>query len=210
MEYFIELNIPEYKNIQQEVIEYLAKNPQCQVNDSYGEVSHNITLDDVPSLKTFISSRVKSKITDMKVSSIPSNSGIEVHIDGLRERIVQNDPVLDSMPFSQKYVFIIPISGYENTKNIWINNSDVSVEDELIKEINVKTFPFKFYRSSLKPDVEIEPSMTKVLDKPVFIRSDMFHSFYNYGPETRISLRMRFLEQLNCELSDIFDCEGLL
>lgn len=211
MEYFIELNIPEYDKIQQEVLEYLNKNPDKNAKpSSYGEVSYNITLEDIPTFHKFIEPRIRSRITDIKVSSITGDSGIETHIDGLKTRIIQNDTILDAMPFSQKYVLILPISGFENTKNEWYNNDDLREEDELIKEITVKSFPFKFYRSSLKPGVTLNPVMTKILDKPAFIRADMFHNFYNYGPETRISIRVRFLEQLNCELSDLFDCDGLI
>ena len=114
------LNIPNFKEIQQEALAFFEKNPDIIRKDSTEDYFIHVPFNEFPLLKKFLESRAKIEINETSVNFIPANSRSKIHIDGLKK---DNGKVPDGMIIAHQYVLILPILNYEESVNSQIKNS---------------------------------------------------------------------------------------
>ena len=238
-DFFLKLNIPNLLEMQKEVLDYLKKHPEYDLSGTLNtETWSQIPLDRFPTIYSFVSARAKHKIYETTLRTVPPNFSTDIHVDGLREDPVrfhtnqiekavrdQPDRSFDDIDWKKwvpnsQYVLIIPISNYENSINYWYNSPD-NVSKEITHFYERPEFPYKFWINHyteadsigrpLQEASNYIPIENVLIDKPTFIKSDMYHNVKNYGTATRLVLTMRIFEyEKYSSLDQIFDHTGLV
>lgn len=199
-------NIPNFTNMQKEVLEYFKENSHLIRSDN--EYFVHVPFDGFPLLKQFIESRAKIEINETSVYFISPNYQSKIHIDGLKK---DNGKVPEGMMIAHQWVLILPIHGYENSINNWFSNDEVSDDDERIHNHIRDQFPYNFYVSFVKDHIKLNPIETTTLDSPAFIKSNIYHDVHNNGEETRMVFIIRFRELEPYKSSHcVFDYKDLL
>jgi hypothetical protein len=199
-------NIPNFTDIQKEVLDFFERNSQLLRDDT--EYFVHVPLDGFPLLKQFIGNRAKIEINETSVYFIAPGVKSKIHIDGLKK---DNGKVPEGMMIAHQWVLILPVSGYENSVSNWYSNDAVADEDERIHNHVRDQFPYNFYVSFVKDHIAVNPIETTTLDRPTFIKSNIYHDVHNNGPETRKVFIIRFRELEPYESADrVFNYQDLL
>jgi hypothetical protein len=114
------------------------------------------------------------------------------HIDGLKKN---NGKVPADSMLANQWVMIIPIANTEQTTSYWFKNEDVADEDEIIVNRVRPEPPYDFYVSFAKPELNLQPIDSTVIDKVTFIKSNIYHTVENNGTDTRMVFIVRFKEE---------------
>jgi len=226
-DFFLKLNVPNLLEMQAEVLDYLKNHPE---HDKSGildrETWTRLPNECFPTIFSFVSNRSKNRIYEIAVRTVPPGFTTDIHVDGVKKdpdlfytnqikQSIQNQPDRsfddinwDNYPYNSQYVLIIPISNYENTINYWYDPTNDS-DKEITHYYERKEFPFKFfinfYKGSDGPIKEI------IIDKPTFIKSNIYHNVKNYGTKTRIVVTVRILEyEKYSSLNQYFNYDGLV
>jgi hypothetical protein len=228
-DFFLKLNVPNLPEMQKEVLDYLKKHPEHDLSGTLdSETWTRLPNERFPIIYSFVSDRSKNKIYEIAIRTVPPNFSTDIHVDGVREDpdhfytnqikksvLDQQDRSFDDInwekyPPNSQYVLIIPISNYENTINYWYDASD-KVGKEITHYYEREEFPYKFW-INFYTEAEASIPIEKVLiDKPTFIKSDIYHNVKNYGTATRIVLTVRILEyEKYSSLDQFFDYTGLV
>jgi hypothetical protein len=204
--YYQKFNIPNFPNMQKEVLDFFKTNGHLLREDT--EYFVHVPFDEFSRLKQFIESRAKIEINETSVYFIAPGTKSKIHIDGLKK---DNGKVPEGMMIAHQWVLILPVSGYENSISNWYSNDDVADEDERIHNHVRDQFPYNFYVSFVKDDVEVSPIETTTLDCPTFIKSNIYHDVHNNGSDTRMVFIIRFRELASYESADrVFNYQDLL
>ena len=199
-------NIPNFQDMQKEVVGFFENNSHLLLD--HNEYFVHVPFDGFPLLKHFVESRAKIEINETSVYFIAPYCSSKIHIDGLKK---DNGKVPEGMMMAHQWVLILPVKGYENSISNWYSNDDVSDEDERIHNHVRDQFPYNFYVSFVKDHINLKPIETTTLDRPTFIKSNIYHDVHNNGPETRIVFIIRFRELEPYESSDcVFNYQDLL
>jgi hypothetical protein len=202
------LNIPNFKEIQQEALAFFEKNPNIIRKGSTEDYFIHVPFNEFPLLKKFLESRAKIEINETSINFIPANSKSKIHIDGLKK---DNGKVPNGMIIAHQYVLILPILNYEESVNYWYSNEDVSDDDEWIYNHIREQFPYNFFVSFVKEGVPLAPIGNTTIDKPTFIKSNIYHRVDNLGSKVRMVFVIRFKEIDYYEsLDQVFDYQGLI
>jgi hypothetical protein len=238
-DFFLKLNIPNFPEMQKEVLDYLKKYPEYDRSETLdSETWTQISLDQFPTIYSFFSTRSKNKIYETALRTVPPNFSTDIHVDGLREdpdhfytnqieKAVRDQPdrSFDDIDWKKwtprsQYVLILPIINYENSMNYWYNASD-TLGKEITHYYERNEFPYKFWINFYTKEDSVgrqgtetntsSPIEKVLIDKPTFIKSDIYHNVKNYGTSTRIVLTMRIFEyEKYSSLDQIFDYTGLV
>lgn len=186
------LNIPVLPQIQAEVLDYFDKNPHV-LEGLEGDFFVHVPLDSLATTKEFLTPRAKLDINECSVYFIPPHHKTKIHIDGLKK---DNGKVPEGMLISHQYVLIIPIEHSLESTNLWYSNESITDEMERIHNYQRPQFPYNFFVSFAKDGIEEpEPIGSTTLDKPAFIKSNIFHRVDNsQNDKTRKVLVIRFRE----------------
>jgi hypothetical protein len=226
-DFFLKLNVPNFPEMQKEVLDYLKKYPDLIVKDA-GEQHVHVTLDQFPIVSSVFSSRSKNKINEISIGVIPPMWSTPIHIDGLREdpdyfyrnqieKTVRSQPDRSyddidwkKIPFANQYVLIIPISNYENSINYWYEVTD-KPEKEIFHYYEREQFPYKWWLNFYTDPTTAIPIEQVLIDRPTFIKSDIYHNVKNNGTADRLALVIRIFEyEKYSSLDQVFDYTGLV
>jgi hypothetical protein len=145
-----------------------------------------------PKLHEFVFSRTLTSVVETSSCFLPGNKKLMTHIDGLKKN---NGKVPKDSMLANQWVMIIPIANTEETVSYWFKNEDVADEDEIIVNRVRPEPPYDFYVSFAKPELELEPIETTVIDKVTFIKSNIYHTVVNNSSNTRMVFIVRFKEE---------------
>jgi hypothetical protein len=227
-DFFLKLNVPNFPEMQMEIIDYLKKYPDLLPREVTAERFVHIPLSEFPIAYSVFSPRAKNKIYETSIGIVPPNHSTTIHIDGLREdpnhfytnqieKTVRDQPdrsfddiVWEEYPPNNQYVLIIPIINYEKSMNYWYEVTNKK-DKEIIHYNERIQFPFKWWLNYYTdPDTAV-PIEKVLIDKPTFIRSDIYHNIKNYGTVNRLVLIVRIFEYKKySSLDQVFDYNGLL
>lgn len=204
---FQKLNIPELSSIQEETLTYFAEHPDLEDLNSSEDYFVHIPL--LPKITKFLSPRAKIEINETSVYFIPANSRTKIHIDGLKK---DNGKVPEGAIISHQYVLIIPIENCNESVNYWYSNNDVADDQEEIYNHVREQYPYNFYVSFVKDNLELNPIGSTVMDLPAFIKSNIYHRVDNSkNPNTRKVLVIRFKElDYYDNLDSVFEYRDLI
>jgi len=226
-DFFLKLNVPNFSEMQKEVLDYLKKYPNLIIEND-GEQHAHVPLDQFPIVCSVFAPRTKTKINEISIGVVPPKHSTTIHIDGLREdtshfyrnqikKTVQDHPDRsyddidwEEFPFSNQFVLIIPISNYEESINYWYNVTNTT-DNEITHYYERKQFPYKWWLNFYTdPDTAI-PIEKVIIDRPTFIRSDIYHNVTNNGTGNRLALIIRIFEYRRySSLDQVFDYTGLI
>jgi hypothetical protein len=200
------LNIPELNDIQQETLDYFVEHPELEQIDSSEDYFVHIPL--LPVAKKFLLPRAQIEINETSVYFIPPHAITKIHIDGLKK---DNGKVPRGSIIAHQYVLIIPIENYKKSINYWYNNNDVADDQEQIYNHVREQYPYNFFVSFVKDGIELDSVGSLVMDKPAFIKSNIYHRVDNSNnPKTRKVLVIRFREiDYYDSLDSVFDYRDL-
>jgi len=184
------LNVPNLKDIQEEVLTYIVENNVVQ-SDAEKEYFVQMDYSKFPKLYEFVFSRTLTTVVETSSCFLPGNKKLLRHIDGLKK---DNGKIPAGAMLANQWVMIIPIANTEETINYWFKNEDVTDEDEIVVNRIRPEPPYDFYVSFVKPEVELEPIGSTVIDKVTFIKSDIYHTVINNSNDTRMVFIVRFKE----------------
>lgn len=204
-DFYQKFNIPNLSDIQKEVLDYFKKHNHLIQEDAEDEYFVQFNIKDLPILNNFLKTRALSEIVETSTCFLPGYKNLRIHIDGLKK---DNGKVPKDRMIANRNVLIIPINHTENSINYWYRNEDVSDEDEEIVNRIRPVAPYNFFVSFCTK--ELNPIASTVIDKPTFIKSDIYHNTHNNGPETRLVFIVRFHEEEHFTLDDIFQYTDLL
>lgn len=184
------LNVPNLKDIQEEVLAYIMAN---NVVRPEAEEEYFIQMDysKFPNLYKFVFSRTLTEVVETSSCFLPGNTRLKTHIDGLKKN---NGKVPEDSMLANQWVMIIPIANTEETINYWFKNEDVSDEDERIVNRVRPEPPYDFYVSFAKNQLDLNPIGSTVIDKITFIKSNIYHTVVNNSHDTRMVFIVRFKE----------------
>lgn len=185
------LEVPNLKEIQEEVLNYI-KNNSVERTDAEEEYFVQMDYSKFPKLHEFVFSRTLTNVVETSSCFLPGNKSLMTHIDGLKKN---NGKVPEDRMLANQWVMIIPIANTEETTNYWFKNEDVADEDEIIVNRVRPEPPYNFYVSFAKPELKLEPIGSTVIDKVTLIKSDIYHTVTNNGPNTRMVFIVRFKEE---------------
>ena len=188
---FQKINIPNLKIIQEETLEFFDKNPHLIRRDAIEDYFVHVPFEKFPVLKKILESRAKIEINETSVYFVPPHSKSKIHIDGLKK---DNGKIPKGMMMAHQYVLIIPIANYDQTINYWYDNQDVKDNDERIHNHIREQFPYNFYVSFVKDNIEPIPIGSTKIDTATFIKSNIYHRVDNRGDNTRMAFVIRFKE----------------
>jgi hypothetical protein len=225
-DFFLKLTVPNFPEMQKEILDYLKKHPNLIIKDS-GEQHVHVTLDQFPIVCSVFAPRTKTKINEVSIGVVPPGHSTPIHIDGLREdpnhlyrnRIEKTvrahpDRSYDDIdwrefPFSNQYVLIIPISNYEESMNYWYRTTNI--DKEIVHYYERKQFPYKWWLNFYTDSDTAIPIEKVIIDRPTFIRSDIYHNVKNNGTSNRLALIIRIFEYKRySSLDQVFDYTGLI
>jgi hypothetical protein len=226
-DFFLKLNVPNFSEMQKEVLDYLKKHPDLIIENG-GEQHIHVTLDQFPIISSVFSPRTKTKINEISIGVVPPKHSTPIHIDGLREepgyairnqveKIVRDrsdrsydDINWEELPFSNQYVLIIPISNYEKSMNYWYNVTNTK-DKEIFHYYEREQFPYKWWLNFYTDPETAIPIEKVLIDKPTFIKSDIYHNIKNNGTSNRLALIIRIFEYKKySSLDQVFDYTGLV
>ena len=226
-DFFLKLNVPNLLEMQKEVLDYLKKHPDLIIKDG-GEQHVHISLSDFPIINSFLSPRAKNKINETSIGVVPPMHSTTIHMDGLREdpdhfyrnqieQTVRNHPDRsyddidwEKIPYANQYVLIIPVSNYENSMNYWYEVTNTK-DKEIVHNYERKQFPYKFWLNFYTDPSTAIPIEQVLIDKPTFIKSDVYHNVKNNGTANRLALIIRIFEyEKYSSLDQVFDYTGLI
>lgn len=197
---YTKFTIPNLKEIQEEVLNYFKNNPELLKPESKEEYFVQVDTNNTPILKEYLTKHSRSKIVETSTCFLPGHTNLHTHIDGLKKDC---DLVPEGKLKANRHVLIIPIENTEETINYWFRNEDVSDSEERIVRRIRPVPPYDFYVSFC--DKELEPIAQTTIDRPTFIKSDIYHTVHNLGPKTRLVFIVRFYEQEEYTINDLFD-----
>lgn len=199
------LNVDNLTEIQQEVLNYFKENQHLLRVNYKDEYFVQMDINNLPILKEFLTSRNVSEIVETSTCFLPGKTNLKIHIDGLKK---DNGKVPPGRMIANRNVLVIPIENTEETVNYWYKNEDVSDDEERIVNRIRPVAPYDFYVSfSMK---NLEPIGSTVIDKPTFIKSDIYHNVHNNTDKTRLVFIVRFYEEEQYTLDDIFKYRDLV
>jgi hypothetical protein len=226
-DFFLKLNVPNFSEMQKEVLDYLKKHPDLIIEDNSEQHVH-VPLDQFPIVCSVFAHRTKTKINEISIGVVPPTHSTPIHIDGLREdpnhfyknqieRTVRDHPDRSyddidwkEFPFSNQYVLIIPISNYKESVNYWYSVTNTT-DYEITHYYERKQFPYKWWLNFYTDPSTAIPIEKVIIDRPTFIRSDIYHNVTNNGTENRLALIIRIFEYKRySSLNQIFDYSGLV
>ena len=202
------LNVPNLKEMQEEVLAYINANSVIRP-DADDEYFVQMNYSNFPKIYDFVFSRTRTQVVETSSCFLPGNKKLMTHIDGLKKN---NGKVPEDSMLANQWVMIIPIANTEETISYWFRNEDVSDEDEIIVNRVRPEPPYNFYVSFAKPELELEPIETTVIDKITFIKSNIYHTVVNNSSNTRMVFIVRFKEEKKWYDSpeEIFDYKDLI
>lgn len=203
------LNIPVLQEIRKEVLEYFNTHGELIHQNSQEDYFVHVPLDALKITKDFLSSRARLEINETSVYFIPAHTRTKIHIDGLKK---DNGKVPEGSIIAHQYVLIIPIEALEKSVNYWYDNNDVGDDQERIHNHIREQYPYNFFVSFVKDGIEPNPIGSATLDKPAFIKSNIYHRVDNSAnPETRKVLVIRFKElEYYDTLDSVFNYQDLI
>jgi hypothetical protein len=227
-DFFLKLNIPNFPEMQKEILDYLKKYPDLIPTDVSAETFVHIPLSEFPIAYSVFSPRAKNKVYETSICVVPPNFSTTIHVDGLSDdsdyfyrdqmsKIVLDHPDTSfhdidwkKIPVASQFVLIIPISNYENSMNYWYDVTNKK-DKEIIHYNERPQFPYKWWLNFYTdPDTAI-PIEQVLIDKPTFIKSNIYHNIKNYGTVNRLVLIVRIFEyEPYSSLDQVFDYTGLL
>lgn len=194
------LNVPNLKELQEEVLDYIKKNNVPLDNSPQeGGYSYSVSLDDFPKYKSFLLSRLNTTVEYLNLVFLPGHEYFPTHIDG--DRKIHNQVVIN-----------FPVSNYDDAVLYYYNNDDVSPEDEIISFCKNDKPPYGGYSiSRVRPGLKLIPIDQFTCDNITLMRSDVYHDVTNHGPNLRIMVVTRCKEWKEFhEFSDIINYEDLI
>ena len=202
------LNVPNLKDIQQEVLTYIMANNVVRP-DADDEYFVQMDYSKFPKLHEFVFSRTLTNVVETSSCFLTGNKKIMTHIDGLKKN---NGKVPKDYMLANQWVMIIPIANTEKTISYWFKNEDVADEDEIIVNRVRPEPPYDFYVSFAKPELTLEPIDNTVIDKVTFIKSNIYHTVVNNSSDTRMVFIVRFKEEkkLYDSPEEIFNYKDLI
>lgn len=227
-DFFLKLNVPNFPEMQKEILDYLKKHPDLIPAHVSSEHFVHIPLAEFPTVYSVFATRAKNKIYETSIGIVPPNHSTTIHVDGLREdpnhfytnQIEQtvrdqadrsfDDIDWNEYPPNNQFVLIIPISNYEKSTNYWYDVTN-KIDNEIIHCFERKQYPYKWWLN-FYTDLDTAIPIEKVLiDKPTFIKSDIYHNVKNYGTVNRLVLIVRIFEYKKySSLDQVFDYTGLV
>jgi hypothetical protein len=202
------LNVPNLKDIQEEVLTYIMANNvvRPQADDEYFV---QMDYSKFPKLHEFVFSRTLTNVVETSSCFLPGHKKLMTHIDGLKKN---NGKVPADSMLANQWVMIIPIANTEQTISYWFKNEDVADEDEIIVNRVRPEPPYNFYVSFAKSELELQPIGSTVIDQVTFIKSDIYHTVVNNSPDTRMVFIVRFKEEKKryTNPEEIFDYKDLI
>ena len=184
------LNVPNLKEMQDEVLAYITEHAVVR-SDADDEYFVQMNFTNFPKIYDFVFSRSLTGVVETSSCFLPGNKRLMTHIDGLKKN---NGKVPADSMLANQWVMIIPIANTENTISYWFKNEDVADEDEIIVNRVRPEPPYNFYVSFAKPELDLQPIGSTVIDKVTFIKSDIYHTVVNNSPDTRMVFIVRFKE----------------
>ena len=202
------LNVPNLREIQEEVLKYIISN-SVERDDAEDEYFVQMDYSKFPKLYEFVFSRVLTSVVETSSCFLPGNKSLMTHIDGLKKN---NGKVPEDRMLANQWVMVIPIANTEQTISYWYKNEDVADEDEIIVNRVRPEPPYNFYVSFAKPELNLQPIDSTVIDKITFIKSDIYHTVVNCGPNTRMVFIVRFKEakKIYSSPEEIFNYKDLI
>ena len=185
------IDVPNLKEIQEEVLNYIKENSVIRL-DAEDEYFIQMDYSKFPKLHEFVFSRTLTSVVETSSCFLPGHKRLMTHIDGLKKN---NGKVPKDSMLANQWVMIIPIANTEQTTSYWYDNNDVSDEDERIVNRVRPEPPYDFYVSFAKNQLDLKPIGTTVIDKVTFIKSNIYHTVVNSGPDTRMVFIVRFKEE---------------
>lgn len=206
--FYQKLNVPELEAIKKEVLDYIADNKIIRP-DAEEEYFVQMDYSKFPTLQNFVYSRTLTEIVETSSCFLPGNKSLMTHIDGLKK---DNGKVPADRMIANQWVMVIPIEHTEEAISYWFDNKHVPDDGEIIVNRVRPEPPYDFYVSFAKPDLQLSPVDTTIIDKPTFIKSDVYHTVVNTGPNTRIVFIVRFKEdkKIYNTPEELFDYKDLL
>ncbi len=206
--YYQKLNVPELNSIKQEVLSYIHENNLIKP-DAEEEYFIQMDYSKFPTLNNFVYSRVKTEIVETSSCFLPGNKSLMTHIDVLKK---DNGKVPEDRMIANQWVMVIPIADTEEAISYWFSNEQVPDDKEIIVNRVRPEPPYNFYVSFASPDLELNPVETTIIDKPTLIKSDVYHTVVNQGPNTRIVFIVRFKEdkKIYPTPSELFEYKDLV
>lgn len=228
-DFFLKLNIPNLPVMQKEVLDYLKNHSEYEfLEDVTQERFAQVSLSNFPTICSFFSPRAKNIIYETALRTVPPNFSSTIHSDGViedpdhfyrnqLEKTVLEHPDKswhslnwEKIPSANQFVLVIPISNYENSMNYWYDASD-KVGKEVTHYYERNEFPYKFWLNFYTEADNSIPIEEVLIDRPTFIKADMYHNVKNYGTATRLVLTMRIFEyEKYSSLDQVFDYTGLV
>jgi len=227
-DFFLKLNVPNLPEMQKEILDYLKKYPELIPTEVTTEYFVHIPLDRFPKVYSVFAPRAKNKIDEVSIGIVPPEYSTTIHVDGLREdpnhfyrkqieKTVSNQPDRSyddvnwsKIPPAYQYVLIIPISNYENSMNYWYDVTN-KTDKEITHCFERKQFPYKWWLNFYTDPNTAIPIEQVLIDKPTFIKSNIYHNIKNNGKSNRLVLIVRIFEyEKYSSLDQVFDYTGLL
>ncbi len=202
------INVPQLEQIQREVLEYIDKNSILRP-DAEEEYFVQMDYSNFPTLHDFVFSRCLTEVVETSSCFLPGNKSLMTHIDGLKK---DNGKVPEDRMIANQWVIVIPIANTQETTNYWFRNEDVSDDNEIIVNRIRPEPPYNFWVSFANPELNLEPIGSTTIDKITFIKSDIYHTSVNYGPNTRMVFIVRLKEEKKIydTPEELFDYKDLL
>ena len=210
---FQKINIPDLKSIQQEVLDYLAQNPELEnCDDNLDE--HFLRFPLLPKLRSFLLSKAKIEVIPEQVVHVvfPYKKS-KIHVDGLKKPLGKKMPwVTNHALIAHQYVLIIPVQHTEISLNYWYRNEDVADDQEFIHHHLREYYPYDLHLSFLKDGIDLKPIGSTSIDKPTFVKSNIYHQVDNSkNSEVRKVIVIRFKEMESYDhLDRVFDYRDLI
>lgn len=202
------IDVPNLKEIQEEVLGYIKENSVIRL-DAEDEYFVQMDYSKFPKLHEFVFSRTLTSVVETSSCFLPGHKRLMTHIDGLKKN---NGKVPEDSMLANQWVMIIPIANTDETTSYWFRNEDVADDDEIIVNRVRPEPPYNFYVSFAKPELNLEPIDSTVIDKVTLIKSNIYHTVVNNGPNTRMVFIVRFKEAKKVYETpeEIFDYKDLI
>lgn len=197
---FQKIKIENFDAIQKELLNLL---PDEKLNLTGSEVSSwildiNDTFSKCPNLSTFLKSRLKKNIMQMKFYVSPAGVGTRYHTDGASIR--------------QPFALTLPVQNTKNTQLIWYKDDlDNFKKRMMMSEPYGSDFECKVSEIFVPINVDkLELIDSCEILEPTFTRGDLMHRVINNSGAVRIVFTIRWPVQYTeindvMELSDIMD-----